>query len=317
LDVTESHFKGWAKPGPVPPGALAPPEVPPDETLDAISGHFRIFQLRDGHRFSTDDVLTAWYGTSWAPTASRVLDLGSGIGSVGMIAAWRLAGARVVTIEAQEESVRLARKSAIYNGLTRELACVDADGNVGSQSNRPDSGAGPAPKASTQASATVKSRYEIRHADFRDDGALAPDEIFDLVLGSPPYFPLGSGIEGDHPQKVACRFELRGDITDYARVAARHLAPGGVFACVFPEDQRARLESAARTADTVIVRRRPVVFREGEPPLVGLFLMMRAADLPASARGRSWVEPPLIVRASDGSVHPEYAAVKLAIGFPP
>jgi tRNA1(Val) A37 N6-methylase TrmN6 len=253
--------------------------VPSDETLDAISGHFRIFQLRDGHRFSTDDVLTAWYGTSWAPTASRVLDLGSGIGSVGMIAAWRLPGARVVTIEAQEASVRLARKSAIYNGL--------------------------------------ESRYEIRNADFRDGGALAPDETFDLVLGSPPYFPPGTGIEGDHPQKVACRFELRGDITDYARVAARHLAPGGVFACVFPEDQRARLESAARTADTVIVRRRPVVFREGEPPLVGLFLMMRAADLPASARGRGWVEPPLIVRASDGSVHPEYAAVKLAIGFPP
>ncbi len=275
----DSHFKGWAKPGPVPPGALSPPEVPPDETLDAISGHFRIFQLRDGHRFSTDDVLAAWYGTSWAPTASRVLDLGSGVGSVGMIAAWRLPGARVVSIEAQEESVRLARKSAIYNGL--------------------------------------ESRYDIRHSDFRSDRALSADETFDLVLGSPPYFPPGTGVEGDHPQKVACRFELRGDITDYARVAGRHLAPGGVFACVFPEDQRTRLESAARAADTVIVRRRPVVFREGEPPLVGLFLMMRSADLPPVARGRSWVEPPLIIRAADGSVHPEYAAVKLAFGFPP
>ena len=90
-----------------------------------------------------------------------------------------------------------------------------------------------------------------------------------------------------------------------------------MFACVFPEDQRARLESAAREADTVVVRRRPVVFREGEPPLVGLFLMMRSTDLPPAARARSWVEPPLIIRASDGSVHPEYAAVKLAIGFPP
>ena len=60
----DSHFKGWAKPGPIPPGASSPPEVPADETLDAISGHFRIFQLRDGHRFSTDDVLTAWYGTT-------------------------------------------------------------------------------------------------------------------------------------------------------------------------------------------------------------------------------------------------------------
>jgi tRNA1Val (adenine37-N6)-methyltransferase len=277
--LTETHFKGWAKPGPIPPGAHALPAVPPDETLDAISGHFRIFQLRDGHRFSTDDVLTAWYGTSWAPSASRVLDLGSGIGSVGMIAAWRLAGARFVTIEAQDESVRLARKSAAYNGL--------------------------------------ESRYQIRLVDFRDAAALAPDETFDLVLGSPPYFPAGTGVEGDHPQKVACRFELRGDIGDYVRVAADHLSAGGVFACVFPEEQRNRLESAALAADSAIVRRRPVVFRDGEPPLVGLFLMMRAADLPARVRYRTWVEPPLIIRAVDGSVHPEYSAVKLAVGFPP
>ena len=277
--MTTSHFKGWAKPGPAPPGAASAPDLPPDESLDALSGHFRIYQLRRGHRFSTDDLLTAWYGTTCVPSASTVLDLGSGIGSVGMIAAWRCPGARVVTVEAQQESVSLARKSAAYNGL--------------------------------------ESRYEIRHGDFRDAAALRPDERFDLVLGSPPYFPIGTGIEGEHPQKVACRFELRGDIGDYARAAAAHLAPGGLFACVFPEEQRDRVEAAARAASLAIVRRRPVVFREGEAPLVTLFAMIRSSDLPDHMRSRTWIEPPLIIRAADGSVHPEYAAVKLAIGFPP
>ena len=275
----ETHFKGWLKPGPVPPGARLPVDVPPDETLDAISGHFRIYQLRKGHRFSTDDVLTAWYGTTWAPSAGRVLDLGSGIGSVGMMAAWRLRGAALVTIEAQDESVRLARKSAAYNGL--------------------------------------HGRYDIRHADFRDAHALGVDERFDLVLASPPYFPVGCGIEGDHPQKIACRFELRGDVGDYARVAAEHLEPGGLFACVYPEERRERLDSAVQASAFTIVRRRPVVFREGEPPLVGLFGMMRAQDLPEAMGNRPWVEPPLVIRAADGSVHPEYAAIKLSIGFPP
>jgi tRNA1Val (adenine37-N6)-methyltransferase len=279
VSSVETHFKGWAKPGPVPPGAFDPPDVPPAETFDAISGHFRIFQLRKGHRFSTDDVLTAWYGTSWAPSAQRVLDLGSGIGSVGMIAAWRLSGARFVTVEAQDESVRLARKSAEYNGLA--------------------------------------ARYEIRHGDFRDAGVLGSDERFDLVLGSPPYFPPGTGVEGDHPQKVACRFELRGDIADYVRVAATHLQPGGFFACVFPDEQRQRVEQAAGAASLAIVRRRPVVFREGEPPLVALFGMMRVEDLPGSMRGRTWIEPPLVIRSADGRVHPEYAALKVSVGFPP
>jgi tRNA1(Val) A37 N6-methylase TrmN6 len=275
----ETHFKGWAKPGPAPPGAFEPPAVPPEETLDAISGHFRLFQLRKGHRFSTDDVLTAWYGTSWAPSARTVLDLGSGIGSVGMIAAWRLPGARFVTIEAQGESVKLARKSAAYNGLD--------------------------------------DRYDIRHDDFRDASAFREAERFDLILASPPYFAPGTGVEGDHPQKVACRFELRGDIADYARVASARLETGGFFACVFPEEQRPRLEAAASAASLVIVRRRPIVFREGEPPLIGLSGMIRAGDLPDSMCNRTWIEPPLVIRSADGSVHPEYAAVKLAIGFPP
>ncbi len=277
----ETHFKGWAKPGPIPPGLDAGVKVEPHETLDAISGHFRLFQLRDGHRFSTDDILTAWYGTTWCPTARTVLDLGSGIGTVGMICAWRLTGAKFVTIEAQSESDALAKKSAHFNGLTE--------------------------------------RYEIREGDFRDAEILRDGEKFDLVTGSPPYFPQGAGIESEHPQKLACRFELRGTIADYCATAAKHLAPGGFFACVFPVEpaQLARIEAGAKAAGLVIVRKRPVVFREGEPPLIGLFGMMRADDLPEWFREKTWEEPPLIIRARDGQIHPEYSAVKVAIGFPP
>lgn len=276
----ETHFKSWAKPGIIPPGLNSGVAVEPQETLDAISGHFRLFQLRDGHRFSTDDILTAWYGTSWCPSARTALDLGSGIGTVGMICAWRLPGAKFVTVEAQSESVALARKSAIYNGLSE--------------------------------------RYEIREGDLRSD-VLRADEKFDLITGSPPYFPLGDGVKSEHPQKIACRFEVRGTIADYCMTAAQHLAPGGFFACVFPHEpaQLARVEAAAKEAGLVIVRKRPVIFREFDAPLVALFGMMRAEDLPEWFRGQTWTEPDLIIRARDGKIHPEYSAVKLAIGFPP
>src|SRR5438093_11376209 len=111
-------FKGWTKPGPIPPGSLGQgPELEEGETLDAISGHYRLFQLVKGHRFSTDDVLTAWYGTSWCPCARRVSDLGRGIGAVGLIAAWRLQAAEFVTVEAQAASARWAPNSAQWNGV--------------------------------------------------------------------------------------------------------------------------------------------------------------------------------------------------------
>jgi tRNA1(Val) A37 N6-methylase TrmN6 len=210
-----------------------------------------------------------------------VLDLGSGIGTVGLICAWRLPGANLVTVEAQAESLALARKSARYNGL--------------------------------------EERYEIREGDFRTPGMFRPGETFDLITGSPPYFPPDAGIKSEHPQKAACRFELRGTVADYCAVAAERLAPGGVFACVFPHEpaQRARVEAAAGASRLVIVRKRPVVFREGDPALVALFALMRMEDLPEWFRGRTWTEPELIIRARDGKIHPEYSAVKLAIGFPP
>jgi hypothetical protein len=86
---------------------------------------------------------------------------------------------------------------------------------------------------------------------------------------------------------------------------------------VDPEEQHERLRAAASTADLVIVRWRPVILREGNPPLLGLFAMMRSADLPEWMRGQSWAEPPLTIRRADGAVHPEYSAVKLSFGFPP
>lgn len=283
MNGPETHFKGWAKPGPVPPGAIGEgPAVEPGETLDAISGHFRLFQLVQGHRFSTDDVLVAWYGSSWCPCGRSILDLGSGVGTIGIMVAWRLAGARVVMVEAQEESARLARKTVEWNGL--------------------------------------QGRAEVRIGDFRQAGVIGAAEQFDLICGSPPYFPIGSGVVGDHPQKVACRFELRGDVADYCAAAARHLAPGGFFACVFPvapPEQAERVEAAARAAGMSIVRTRPIVLREGERPLLGLFGMMRSADLPEKFRGPTWEEPALIIRRVDGRVHPEYSAVKMSFGFPP
>jgi len=282
MNSNERYFKGWAIPGPEVPGSVSPAPLVPGESLDALSGRFRIFQLKEGHRFSTDDLLTAWYGTICCPTAHRVLDLGSGLGSVGMIAAWRLPGARFTTIEAQDASVELARKSAQFNGL--------------------------------------ENRYKIRHGDFRDPKILDQNERFDLILGSPPYFPLENGIHGDHPQKIACRFEMRGTVIDYCEIAAQHLNWGGVFSCVFPiqpAHQLERVKEGAQKAGMVIIRQRPVVFKEGEPPLLGLFTMMRADHLPEKFRDQTFVEPDLIIRKKDGSIHPEYSLVKLSVGFRP
>src|SRR5215208_7140929 len=79
-------------------------------TIDALTRHWRIAQRAAGHRHSVDDVLTAAHAlraAGAAGAADRVLDLGAGIGSVGLLVLWGLPQARLLCIEAQPISHRL------------------------------------------------------------------------------------------------------------------------------------------------------------------------------------------------------------------
>src|SRR5208283_896002 len=131
-------------------------------TCDALTRDFSMFQRRRGHRHSTDDLLTAWYAVTHLPPATplRLLDLGSGIGSIGLAVLWaarqRGDGPTLTAIEAQEVSFRLLRENVAANEVTEVTRAL--------------------------------------HGDLRDASLLAPGETFDLISGSPPYFDVKAGI---------------------------------------------------------------------------------------------------------------------------
>lgn len=108
---------GWRAPGPAPLGR--PDLLPgPDEDLCYLAGEWRIFQRRDGHRWSLDDLVTAWAAATWVTREpARILDLGCGIGSVLLLLAWRFPRATLDGVEAQAVSVELARRSVAWNGV--------------------------------------------------------------------------------------------------------------------------------------------------------------------------------------------------------
>ncbi len=275
-------YRGWRRPGPTVTGNAA---LKDSESLDFLCGHWRIFQYQRGHRYSVDDVLCAWYATTCAPSVRRHLDLGSGIGSVALCVAWRLPGCHTTTIEAQEISLKLATKSVTYND--------------------------------------VKDRFTLLHGDLRDEAviALALDGgAFDLVTGSPPYWPIGAAQAAHHAQAVPARLEVRGDIADYALAAAKTLAPGGVFVCVFQGSQHARALAALDAAQLTVVRTQPVVFKQGTPVSqagVVLYCAYRTQDVPTSMRGAPWEEPAVVVRDAQGHTPAAYAAIRMSFGFPP
>lgn len=239
-------------------------------TIDALTSGWTIAQRRRGHRHSTDDLLTGWYAVEVVPDARRILDLGSGIGSVGLIALWRSPYATLVAIEAQEISFALLTDNIARNGLTERVRAI--------------------------------------HGDLRD---VRVAERFDLVTGSPPYWDVSEGVVPADSQKAHARFELRGDVRDYALAARAALAEDGRFVFCFPTVQRARAEAACVAADLALVRSRDVIPRAGAAPLFTLFACRRVED-----RGEPHVyEPPHVVRDENGAPTAMHIAARATLGF--
>lgn len=98
-------------------------------TLDALTRDYKVFQRRRGHRHSTDDALTSWYAVTHAPSppVSAILDLGTGIGTVGLSLAWYFREAAVTAIEVQDMSFRLLRENVWANGVEGRIHTIRGD----------------------------------------------------------------------------------------------------------------------------------------------------------------------------------------------
>lgn len=230
-----------------------------------------IAQRKGGHRHSVDDVLTAWYALQVSPPVTEHLDLGTGIGTVGLLTLWGMGpAARLTCVEAQEISYRLLQANLDANGL--------------------------------------RSRVDSSLGDLRD---LALGRKFPLITGSPPYFPRGSGVIPQDSQKAHARFELRGDVGDYAKAAVAHLGEGGWFVLCFPSPQKQRALDGIAAAGLQVVRLREVIPRETLAPLFTLFACRHAGDF----SGETTEEAPLTVRLANGRLTPEMAGVRRVFGF--
>ncbi len=199
--------------------------------ISGLTGPLRIFQRAGGHRHSIDDAATAWYALQKAPGAQTALDLGTGVGTVGLIVLWGLdAKASLTCVEAQQVSYDLLKANIACNGL--------------------------------------QSRVNPLHMDLRD---IHLSQKFPLITGSPPYFPLKAGTLPSDTQKAHARFELRGHVGDYAEAAKRHLAPDGVFVFCFPFLQKTRCIQLVHATGFGIVTLRDVHPRRDRPPLFSLY----------------------------------------------
>ncbi len=131
-------------------------------------------------------------------------------------------------------------------------------------------------------------RVTIRHGDLRDEALLAAaGGAFDLVTGTPPYFPPDTAVDAMDEQRAYARIEYRGGVEDYLAAGGRLLAPEGVM--VLCGDARAgdRVERGAAAAGLAIGARCDVIRHAGRPALFSIWTLSRRAGPPRSPRSRS------------------------------
>ena len=228
---------GWRAPGPPPAGGAEPKH---GEDLCYLAGDWRILQRIDGHRWSLDDLVTAWFaaGVMDGAAPARIADLGCGIGAVLMLLAWRFPTARLDGVEAQAMSVELARRSLAWNGIA--------------------------------------DRCRVWLGDLRDAAVGPAPATCDLVTGTPPYLRPGAATPARRVQCGPAHIAYRGGVAAYCAAAARLLAPGGRFVACAAAAQEAEVRRAAAAAGLAVVRRRDVVPRAGKAPLFMVFVTCHA-----------------------------------------
>ncbi len=165
------------------------------ELVELFNGRLRLYQQKEGYRFSIDAVILGRFAAERATGAVADLGTGSGILPVILAKTGNLSG--IVGIEIQAELAALARQNVDYNRLGEKVSIVHTD---------------------------------IKH--IRNHFAA---ECFDTVITNPPFYREGSGRINPDNQNAVARHELFGTLHDFITGAAYLLKQTGkLFAVYLP-----------------------------------------------------------------------------------
>jgi tRNA1(Val) A37 N6-methylase TrmN6 len=234
-----------------------------------LGGALRILQPKEGYRAGIDAVLLAAAAPANAGGAERVLDVGAGVGVVGLSVARRVADASVTLVEREPILADLARANVGRNDLGARVRVIVAD---------------------------VARRLD-------DLPELRPDaEGFDHVLANPPYNAEATGTVSVEALKAAASAMPGGNLARWARFMAAMAKPGGSATVIHRADAVGEILSAfaGRFGGAIVF---PLYPRAGQSAIRVLVQGIKGSNAPLQLR------PGLVLHEVDSSFTAEAEAI--------
>ncbi len=199
---------------PEPSPALASESIPEGLSVDAwLGGRLSLVQPRRGHRVGSDAALLV---AAAGGAERRIVDVGAGVGAVGLALASRDERSNVDLVEIDADLARLAIGNATRNGLAARARVL---------------------------------RLDVVDAGARREAGLA-DEAADFVVTNPPFFDPGTvRVSPEAPRARAHVFpsghSRAAPLAAWIRACLALLAPGGRFAMIHRPEALAQILAAA------------------------------------------------------------------------
>jgi tRNA1(Val) A37 N6-methylase TrmN6 len=248
----------------------AGPARDPATTDDGLlGGRLRLLQPAKGHRIGTDAILLATAAPSQG--VDHLVDVGAGVGAVGLALLERIGGARADLIEWEADLAALAEQNAARNGLAARARVL---------------------------------RVDINQSRGRREAGLSA-EAADLVVTNPPFFEAASVRVSPEPKRAgahvfgrpSAREAAAGSLEAWIVASLRLLRPGGRFIVIHRPDALAQiLIACGRRLGAIAIL--PVHPSAGAPAHRMLMAGVKGARGPISLR------PGLILHDETGAFTP-------------
>ncbi len=164
-------------------------ELKENERIDDLElNGLKIIQNKNGFCFGIDSVLLSDFAKDISKN-SKVLDLGTGTGILGILLCGKTSASEIYGIDIQENVCEMASRSIKLNNL--------------------------------------ENRFKIINKNIKDLTTVFEENSFDAIVSNPPYKKDKTGLKNESETKLISRHEISASLEDFIKISSKLLKYNG------------------------------------------------------------------------------------------